>query len=103
MVEKKQAAKIGGKDGQQMQKVQNQLFKEMSKKEAALDENDENAEDMLLAFDLLNKYKKDSKFIEKDIKSLKKKSDLVLRNDETEENHNLSKYAKKPTVDTILT
>jgi hypothetical protein len=65
----------------------------MAKKEV-VDGDDENAEDMLLAFDLLNKYKKDSKFIEKDIKSLKKKSDLVLRNEETEENHNISKYAQ---------
>ena len=35
---------------------------------------DDDAEDMLLAFDLLNKYKKDNKFLEKDVKSLKVKS-----------------------------
>ena len=83
-MEKKAVTRINGKEGEQMQKVQNQLIKKFSNKEA-LDQNDENAEDMLLAFDLLNKYKKDSKFIEKDIKQLKKKSDLILRNDETEE------------------
>ena len=37
---------------------------------------------MLLAFDLLNKYKKDSKFIEKDIKTTKKKSELVFSRNE---------------------
>lgn len=57
---------------------------------------------MLLAFDLLNKYKKDSKFIEKDIKYLKKKSDLILRTDEPEDKANLTK-SRKPAVDTILT
>jgi hypothetical protein len=43
-------------------------MKDLSKKES-LPEDDEKAEDMLLAFELLNKYKKDSKFIQKDIKS----------------------------------
>jgi len=32
-------------------------------------EGDEAAEDMLLAFDLLNKYKKDKNFIQKDLKA----------------------------------
>ena len=56
---------------------------------------------MLLAFDLLNKYKKDSKFIEKDIKSLKKKSDLILRTDDPDEN--LKTKQNKPVINTLLT
>jgi hypothetical protein len=36
------------------------------------DAEPEEAEDMLLAFELLNKYKKDSKFIQKDLTSMKK-------------------------------
>ena len=74
-------------------------MKDLTKKEA-VPEDDEKAEDMLLAFELLNKYKKDSKFIQKDIKSLKKKSDLIIRNDDPDEK---SAPAKKPALDPILT
>jgi hypothetical protein len=48
----------------QIQKVQNQMLK--------ADTAPEEAEEMMLAFELLNKYKKDSKFIQKDLTSMKK-------------------------------
>ena len=44
----------------------------------------EETEDMLLAFELLNKYKKDSKFIQKDLTSMKKQSNLILNREEPE-------------------
>jgi len=43
---------------------------------------DEAAEDMLLAFDLLNKYKKDSKFIQKELNAQQKESKLIIRDEE---------------------
>ena len=54
---------------------------------------------MLLAFELLNKYKKDSKFIQKDLISMKKQSQLIVR----DENEDINKVSKKAKVDVILT
>jgi hypothetical protein len=55
------------------------------------------AEDMLIAFELLNKYKKDSKFIQKDLNQMKKQSNLILRDEE------VAPVVKKAKIDVLLT
>ena len=43
---------------------------------------DKAAEEMLLAFELLNKYKKDSKFIQKEVIAQQKESKLIIRDED---------------------
>ena len=57
------------KEDKRIEETKNQLINHVTKKDQG---GDEAAEDMLLAFDLLNKYKKDKNFIQKDLKAQKK-------------------------------
>ena len=74
-----------------LQKAQNQVISKIKKEEEG------ETEDVVLAFQLLNKYKKDKNFIERDIKEQKRQTKLIVREDEPEK----KKY--QPRFDPVLT
>ena len=59
------------KEEKKIEETKNQLINQVTKNKDAEAKGEENeaAEEMLLAFDLLNKYKKDKNFIQKDLKA----------------------------------
>lgn len=62
--------------------IQSRPLKNLTKNEklvlAASTQNEDTAEDALLALSLLQQYKRDPNFIQKDLKDQAKKRDLVL-------------------------
>lgn len=91
-------------DEKHIQDVQNKLLTRVTKKvrEPNPDKGDEVAEDMVLAFELLTKYKKDKDYIQKDIKTVKKQGQTLLQTQE-EANSLAGKTKGQTFVDPLLT
>ena len=71
------------KEEKRIEETKNQLINQVTRnKDTEAQGGDEAAEEMLLAFDLLNKYKKDKNFIQKDLKAQKKQSNLIIQSEE---------------------
>ena len=61
-----------------VKKVQDKLIKDQGKLRWITFPDEETGEDMLIAFELLDKYKRDKSFLQKDLIKTKKKGELVL-------------------------
>ena len=75
----KAMTKTKTKEEKKIADTQNHLINKVMKEKGAPDEA---AEEMLLAFDLLNKYKKDNKFIQKEVIAQQKESRLIIRDED---------------------
>ena len=62
-------------DDKKIQQVQNKMISKIAKQ----DVEEDAAEDMVLAFELLSKYKKDKDYIQKEIKAVKKQGATVIQ------------------------